>query len=164
MSIKLRVVAPEDHDFLYSVYASTRAEEMRLVDWDAARKEAFLRMQFGAQHTFYREHYPKARYQIILHDGRQVGRLYVDRRATEIRVMDIALLPAYRGRGIGSALLNTVFAEARASGLPVTIHVERFNPALRWYEALGFGVQEDKGVYLLMAWQSQRSEGEADAG
>ena len=164
MSIKLRTAGPEDQDFLYSVYASTRADEMRLAQWDIGQAEAFLRMQFDAQRAFYAEHYPNARYQIILLDDQRVGRLYVDRWESEIRIMDIALLPAYRGRGIGSTLLNTVFEEARASDLPVTIHVERFNPALRWYEALGFRAREDKGVYLLMAWQPQRSEGAAHDG
>lgn len=164
MSIDLQSVAPEDHDFLYVVYASTRADEMRLVNWDAAQADAFLRMQFDAQHAFYTEHYPNARYQIILLDGQKIGRLYVDRRASELRIMDIALLPAYRGRGIGSALLNAVFDEARAGKLPVTVHVERFNPALRWYEALGFRPLEDKGVYLLMGWQPQYSEDRAHAG
>ena len=164
MSIKLRTAGPEDQDFLYSVYASTRADEMRLAQWDIGQAEAFLRMQFDAQRAFYAEHYPNARYQIILLDDQRVGRLYVDRWASEIRIMDIALLPAYRGRGIGSTLLNTVFEEARASDLPVTIHVERFNPALRWYAGLGFRQQEDKGVYLLMAWDPQHTERTAYAG
>ena len=106
MSIELRMVAPEDHGFLYSVYASTRADEMRLANWDTRQIEAFLRMQFGAQLAFYAEHYPNARYQIILLDGQRAGRLYTDWWASEIRIMDIALLPEYRGRGIGSTVLT----------------------------------------------------------
>jgi GNAT superfamily N-acetyltransferase len=164
MSIELRMVAPEDHGFLYSVYASTRADEMRLVNWDTRQTETFLRMQFGAQLAFYAEHYPNARYQIILLDGQRAGRLYTDWWASEIRIMDIALLPEYRGRGIGSTVLHTILEEARAINLPVTIHVERFNPALRWYAGLGFRQQEDKGVYLLMAWDPQHTERTAYVG
>jgi ribosomal protein S18 acetylase RimI-like enzyme len=74
----------------------------------------------------------------------------VHRGESEIRIVDIALLPDYRGNGIGTALLRDLFSEADAAGKTVTIHVERFNPALRLYERLGFSVAEDKGVYLFL--------------
>jgi len=66
--------------------------------------------------------------------------------------MDIALLPEYRGRGVGGALLADLMAEASAGAKPLTIHVERFNRALRLYERLGFVPVADKGVYLLLQW------------
>jgi ribosomal protein S18 acetylase RimI-like enzyme len=143
---------PEDASFLEQVYASTRAEELALVDWDQEQKAAFLRMQFAAQDRYYRERYPGAKFDVILKDGALAGRLYVHRRAAEIRIMDIALLPEHRGAGIGTMLLREVMAEGARSGIPVTIHVERFNPALRLYERLGFRPIKDKGVYLLMEW------------
>jgi ribosomal protein S18 acetylase RimI-like enzyme len=128
------------------VYASTRADELAAVPWDDEAKEAFLRAQFGAQDRWWREHYADASFDVVLVDGRPAGRLYVHRGAEEIRIVDVALLPAYRGRGIGSALLREVLADGRR----VTIHVERMNPALRLYERLGFTLAEDKGVYLFL--------------
>lgn len=150
--ILLRPVDPEDSAFLFSVYASTRADEMALVAWSPAQKDAFLRSQYAAQDRFYRENYPGAVFQIILLDEKPAGRLYIHRRADEIRIMDIALLPGFRGHGTGTRLLQQVIDEGRARNLPVTIHVERFNPALRWYERLGFHLAEDKGVYLFLKW------------
>jgi imidazolonepropionase-like amidohydrolase len=47
-------------------------------------------------------------------------------------------------------LIARLLAEATAAGLPVTIHVERENPALRLYARLGFRLAEDKGVYLFL--------------
>ena len=85
-------------------------------------------------------------------NGLAAGRLYVARWPAEIRIMDIALLPAHRGRGAGTALLRDLMAEAEAAEKPLTIHVERFNPALRLYLRLGFTPIEDKGVYLLLRW------------
>lgn len=76
--------------------------------------------------------------------------LYIHRSSREHRIVDISLLPAYRGRGIGTRLLTSVIAEADSAGKPVSIHVEVFNPARRLYERLGFVQIEDKGVYLLM--------------
>ena len=150
--IALRSVEAGDAEFLYRVYAGTRAEELALVDWDEAQKGAFLRMQFTAQDAYYREHYPGAAFQVILSDGTPIGRLYVHRRPDEIRIMDIALLPAFRGRGVGIRLLGDLQAEAASAGKPLRIHVERFNPALGLYARLGFRLVEDRGVYLFLEW------------
>jgi ribosomal protein S18 acetylase RimI-like enzyme len=120
------------------------------VPWADAAKEAFLRMQFSAQDAWYHDQMPDASYQVVLVDGEPAGRLYVDRRDGEIRIVDIALLPQHRGRGLGTTLLREILAEADAAGKPVTIHVERFNRALGLYERLGFAQVDDQGVYLLL--------------
>jgi ribosomal protein S18 acetylase RimI-like enzyme len=149
-AVALRPVSPGDEELLFRVYASTRANELAVVPWDQAQKEAFLRAQFDAQARWYREHYAAARHDVVLVDGAPCGRLYVYRGDAEIRIVDIALLPERRNHGVGTALLQDLLAEADAAGKRVTIHVERFNPALRFYERLGFTVAEDKGVYLLL--------------
>jgi ribosomal protein S18 acetylase RimI-like enzyme len=149
-----RPIAPADEEFLYRVYASTREEELAPVPWDDEQKEAFLRMQFAAQHSHYQEHYADARFEIVLAGEQPIGRLYVDRREDELRIIDIALLPEHRGRGIGGRLMRPLLEEAAAGGLPVRIHVERENPAMRLYERLGFRQTGDTGVYLLMEWRA----------
>jgi ribosomal protein S18 acetylase RimI-like enzyme len=148
--IELRSVEPGDREFLYRVYASTRSEELSVVPWDHGQKDAFLRAQFDAQDRWYREHYTRASYEVVTVDGEPAGRLYLHRGESEIRIVDIALLPEHRGNGVGSALLRDLLDEADAEGKRVTIHVERFNPAQRLYERLGFCLTEDKGVYLLL--------------
>jgi ribosomal protein S18 acetylase RimI-like enzyme len=148
--LTLRPVGPRDEEFLYRVYAGTRVEELAVVPWDEAQKEAFLRLQFDAQSRWYREHYARATYEVVLVDGEPAGRLYLHRGETEIRIVDIALLPEHRGSGVGTSLLSDLLAEADAAGKRVTIHVERFNPALHLYERLGFEVAEDKGAYLFL--------------
>jgi ribosomal protein S18 acetylase RimI-like enzyme len=151
-AISLRTVTAADADFLCAVYASTRADELAVTGWTDAQKAEFCQMQFTAQDAHYRQHYPTAEFAVIEHDGTPAGRLYVDRWSKEIRIMDIALLPAHRGRGIGTQLLRALMTEAEASRKLLSIHVEKMNPALRFYERLGFKVAEDKGVYLLMEW------------
>lgn len=146
----LRPIEPGDEEFLYRLYASTRQEELAQVGWSEQQKASFLRMQFDAQSSYYREHYGEAEFSVILADDRPVGRLYVARWSDEIRIVDIALLPEHRNAGIGSALLDDLISESEESGKPLSIHVERFNPALSLYERLGFRVATDKGVYLLM--------------
>lgn len=146
----LRPAGRDDAEVLFRIYASTREEELAVVPWDASIKEAFLRMQFGAQDTYYRATYPNTSYDLIVSGDDVLGRLYVHRGERAWLVLDIALLPEHRGTGIGTHLLKQVIAEATLAGKPVQIHVERLNPARHLYDRLGFRQMEDQGVYLLM--------------
>lgn len=163
-TIRLAPIGAADEPFLFKVYASTRAEELAPTGWSEDAKTAFLQQQFTAQHEHYQTYYEGADFLLILLEQVPIGRLYVKRGKDEIRVMDIALLPEYRNLGIGSALLGELLNEGAASDKPVRIHVEKFNPALRLYERLGFYVIEDKGVYWFMEWSpnmaSQIQKGE----
>lgn len=152
--LRLRDIEHGDDGFLCQVYASTRAEELAVTGWSSEQKHVFLAQQFSAQHQHYQTHYTRAQFSIVLAGDVPAGRLYVARWPREIRIVDIALLPEFRGRGLGTRLLDAILAEGAESGKPVTIHVERFNPALRLYERLGFRETEDKGVYLLLTWTS----------
>lgn len=144
-----------DLEFLFAVYAGTRHEELAVTEWSDEQKEHFLRMQFALQHDYYRQNYPAATFEIILIDGVPAGRLYREERDGDIRIMDIALLPAFRGRGDGSRLMADLLADADARGLSVSLHVERNNPVLGCYERLGFRFVEDRGVYLFMRRMSE---------
>jgi GNAT superfamily N-acetyltransferase len=150
----LRPITPADVPFLAGVYASTRWDELAPTGWSDEEKAVFCRRQFDAQSAHYRENYPGASLQVIERDEIPIGRLYVAHWEREIRIMDIALLPEHRGAGLGTELLRGLQEEARSAGKSLTIHVERFNPALQLYQRLGFQQIEDKGVYLLMKWES----------
>jgi ribosomal protein S18 acetylase RimI-like enzyme len=152
--ITLRPIAQEDEKFLCEVYASTRVEELAQVPWSDEQKAAFLYMQFSAQHQYYQEHYPRAAFDVILVAGEPAGRLYVHRGADELRIVEIAILPAWRNKRVGTHLLGALQAEAALARKPLRIHVERLNPALSLYERLGFKMIEDRGVYLFLEWRT----------
>jgi len=155
-SIRLRPVTPDDLEFMADLYASTRSEEMRLVDWSDEEKRTFLRSQFDAQTAHYAKHYSQAE-RWIIEDGRvRIGRLYLNYRPDDLRIVDIVLVPDVRGRGIGGELLKKLLADATDSGRSVSIHVERDNPALHLYQRLGFEHVDEHGVYYLMKWTSQQ--------
>jgi len=151
-TLTLRPSEPQDRELLFRVYASTREEELRLVPWSDAEKEVFLRSQFDAQDRWWREHYDDTSWDVIEVGGRPGGRLYVSRWPKEIRIVEIALLPEFRGRGLGASLLEGLLQEGRESGRAVSIHVEQANPARRLYERLGFRPVAERGVYTLMEW------------
>jgi ribosomal protein S18 acetylase RimI-like enzyme len=146
----LRPSTLDDEQFLYRLYASTREDELAVVPWSESEKETFLTTQFNAQHTFYHQQFNEAEFLIIEQDNEPIGRLYLDHRDDEIRIVDIALLPSHRNRGIGTKYLETILEEGQGAGLPVRIHVERNNTALRLYERLGFQKVTENGVYFLM--------------
>ncbi len=81
-----------------------------------------------------------------------MGRLYLEDWTKELRIIDIALFSAYRGRGWGEAILRDLMDATARSGRALSIHVEKQNPAMRLYKRLGFETIEDKGVYDLMRW------------
>ena len=151
--ITLRPSRPEDRDFLFSVYASTRVDEMAMVPWDDAQKAGFLDQQFGAQTAYWDEQYPEAERSIVEIDGAPAGRFYVQHWPKEIRLVDIALLPAFRRHGAGTELIQRLFSEASQRNVPLTIHVEIFNPARALYERLGFSSRGERGMYMLMEWR-----------
>ena len=159
--IAFRPERPEDEPFLYRLYVSTREQEMRYVDWPDEQKVAFLRQQFGAQTYHYKTHYADADYSIILFDGAPAGRLYLNHKPADVRIMDILLAPEHRGSGIGTVLLREILEKAAAAGQSVSIHVEQDNPALRLYERLGFRQIDTFGVYLLMEWKPGTPESSA---
>jgi ribosomal protein S18 acetylase RimI-like enzyme len=153
MNLSLRPERPEDDEFLIALYAETRAAELAVTGWSESQKQAFLTSQFQLQRTHYRRYYAGAQFDVIQDQGRTVGRLYVHRGAEEIRVMDIALIPEYRNRGLGGELMQRLIAEAAATSRRISLHVEEENPAHRLYTRLGFREVERNGPYALMEWR-----------
>lgn len=149
----LRPMQADDRIFSRQVYAGTRLEEMAMLDWSADQKEAFLRMQFETQERSYRLQFPQASYEVILLEGVPAGRLITDRTPEELHIIDIALLPAFRGNGTGGGLIRRLQAEAARNGQTVRLYVETFNPTMRLYERLGFVKTADQGVYSEMSWR-----------
>jgi ribosomal protein S18 acetylase RimI-like enzyme len=154
--ISFRPITDDDQELLYRIYASTREDELAVTGWNAEQKEVFLRQQFHAQHHHYQKSYDNATFDVILFEGEPVGRLYVDRREDEHRIVDIALLTEHRGKGLGGQIMQDLLDEAAAAGKYVRIHVEKFNPARHLYDRLGFREveqAEEQPVYVLMEWK-----------
>jgi ribosomal protein S18 acetylase RimI-like enzyme len=150
-SVTLRPVLPEDEQFLYELYASVRADELAQVQWDEAQLKMFLKMQLRARDQSYLMYYPSLDDRIILLDNKRAGRLIVSRTHDCVRLVDVALLPEYRGTGIGTALIKELFAEAGETNRVVRLQVEKTNPqACRLYERLGFSITSENQTHFQM--------------
>jgi ribosomal protein S18 acetylase RimI-like enzyme len=151
--VHLEPASPADESFMYITFASTRTEELAATGWSDEQKAQFLRMQFEAQRQSYLQQVPDAEYSVVRCGEIAVGRLIIERTPTEVHIVDIALLTPFRGQGIGSVLMGRIFHEAEKAGKPVRLFVEKFNPALPWYERMGFEVVSTGPIYLEMIWR-----------
>ena len=150
--VTLRPVTDDDRAFLVDVYGSTRDEELSQVSWPEGQREAFVLMQFDAQDAEYHPRNPHGTFDVIEVGGRPAGRLYVDRRPGDIRIVDIALLPEFQGAGTGGRLISRLMDEAAGSGCKLSIHVEVHNRAAELYTRMGFLVVDEQGLYRRMEW------------
>jgi ribosomal protein S18 acetylase RimI-like enzyme len=158
--IALRPETEADVPFLRQLYISTRWEELAMVpNWSDAQKIAFLESQFVAQREHYLAYFANAAFDVLEDNGVPAGRLYLDHQDKTLLIIDIALMPDWRNRGIGTALIEAVFAEARLCGKEVSISVEKFNPAQRLYRRLGFREYAEDDVYWFMFWQPEVKPG-----
>ena len=150
--ITLRPEQPQDEDFLFELYASTRQAELDAWGWPPEMRRAFLSMQFKASQGRHLA-VPAAEFQIVMVDGVNAGRLVVHRTGGELRVVDIGLLPQFRSLGIGTALLQRVRGEAAAAKTPVRLQVLKGNCAERLYQRLGFVKTGETDLHWEMEWR-----------
>jgi len=152
--IVLRPAAATDDDFLFALFAGTRATELAGTGWPAAQQDAFLRSQFAARRRHYAQTFPDAGPAIVHCDGKPVGTLAVHRDAEEIRVVDLALQPEHCGRGLGSRLLRTLQEEARTTHRSLRLQALKTDRPARLYARLGFAPTGENGLYLKMEWRA----------
>lgn len=155
LMVTLRPVSPEDEAFLRRVYASSREEELAMMQWSPEQRAPFLAMQFEAQRTDYARRFPRAEHAVVEHDGSPVGRIWVNIDSEEIRLLDITILAGARGHGIGSFVLRGLQDRAAATRLPLRHTVVTTNlKAQRLYRRLGFSELDRTETHILMEWRA----------
>ena len=148
LAFAFRAAVPADIDFEHYLYASTR-DDLRPLGPEVF--DGLVGMQFRAQSMSLRLEHPQADRQIILVEDAPVGRLIIDSVGDHIEVIDVALLPEYRGHGIGTSVLRGVIGHADRLARSVRLHVEKQSRAVRLYERLGFTITGDVGMYFAMS-------------
>jgi ribosomal protein S18 acetylase RimI-like enzyme len=148
-----RTADPADQAFFATLYRSTRDDLLALIA-DPRYIDALVAMQQRAQVDSYRKRYPDARYEVLELDGVTAGRLVTADVAGALRVVDIAVLPAVRRRGVAGEALREVQRRAAAQGCDVTLAVRKDNAgARRLYVALGFVVEGEEAASLQLRWR-----------
>jgi len=151
--IMLGALNESDHEALFQVFVDSREDLSAVVaGWDEFNKDTFLRIQFQAQQKQYHNSFPDARFEVIVTEDNIIGHIYVASINDELRLVDVNLLPLFRNRGIGSALLRDLLDEGEYSNKRVTLHVQENNQAAHLYRNLGFLQLGENGIYQYMEW------------
>ena len=147
-------VLAKDELFLYELYATTRIDEFVMLALNEQQLHSLLHMQYEAQKRSYQIKFPQARHEIIYYEDVRIGRMMTAIQRESIHLIDISLLPDFRGKGYGTKLLKRLQSNAADQKLSVTLQVLEGNPAQRLYERCGFNVTANRLPYIAMKWES----------
>jgi ribosomal protein S18 acetylase RimI-like enzyme len=137
MATTTRQRRPDDEGLFRRLFATARSD-LQAIPLPTDALEALIDQQWRAQQSQHRAAFPTARDTVIEVDGTSVGRMLVAYLPDEVRLVDVALLPSYRNRGVGTQLIREVCEQATAKAQPVRLHVLAHGPARRLYLRLGF--------------------------
>lgn len=152
--VQLCAASEDDGEILFDLFAASRADLIASIpNLDAAQKEKFLRLQFQAQRDQYLTQFSNAQWDLVVIRGRVVGQILVAPIGDELRLVDVSLLPEFRNRGIGGALLRDLLDRAASENRCVSLHVLPSNPAIHLYWRLGFVGVGEQGPYQHMEWR-----------
>ena len=160
-TVALRPEREDDRDFRYQLFCDSRQPEFKLLLAPPVYEQVMAH-QFHAQTVSYRNQFPQARFDIIELAGRSIGRIVVDRPGAFLHIIDQAIIPELRGRGIGTAIMRVLMDEARSANIPVRLEVASENdPSARLYLRLGFVAVAHSPMYIAMEWRPEPgSDGE----
>jgi RimJ/RimL family protein N-acetyltransferase len=160
--LRLRPEGPRDQDFRFELFRNSRPPEWQMTGFEPSLLRQIMHQQFHAQTVSYRAQFPKARFDVIELDRKPIGRIVVDRPGICIHLVDQAIVPELRGRGIGTSIMTSLMNEAAQGEMPLRLKVSSDNdPSMRLYLRLGFEVSETSPMYLEMEWRGDRRQ---DAG
>lgn len=151
----LRSARDDDMPFLRRLYRHSRAAELAAVPWTPAQKAEFCDSQFMFQHQDWTARHPHGWFLVLARRGSPIGRLYLDPPGEDYHVIDIGLLPDWRGKGLGSALLGGLQRQAAREGAGVALSVLHDNHGARaLYQRLGFWAVAETPRDIAMRWSA----------
>jgi ribosomal protein S18 acetylase RimI-like enzyme len=157
--VTLRTETDADRDFRYRLFCNSRQPELALL-LPPPVFEQVMRHQFQAQTVSYLAEFPRARFDIIELGGRPIGRIIVDRPGDVVYIVDQAIVPELRNKGVGTAIMRGLMGEARAAGVPVRLMASQNDPAMRLYARLGFAaIESTTPMYTTLEWHRAAAEG-----
>lgn len=155
MKLTYRSPSKADCEILFSLYEQTRADEVSQFGWPAEQQRAFLEMQFRQREAAYKLQFPQAETKIIVENDQIAGSMTVEFSSSGISLIDVALFPDFQRKGIGSAVVGGLQAQAKKLAVPIILHVDRYNSgALRFYLSKGFEITDQSQINYTLKWNS----------
>ena len=137
----LRSAIASDFEFIWQLRVITLKEAIsQSYGWDEPTQRSYAAESLAGN--------------IVLVEGNRVGVITISDWKNQLHLTFIALLPRYRGRGLGSQLIEYAQNKAKIEHKPLSLQVLRNNSARLFYEKHGFEVCDRNGAEkLLMQWQ-----------
>ncbi|MGI8604835.1 MAG: GNAT family N-acetyltransferase [Verrucomicrobiales bacterium] len=149
--LSFRAANASDEALLFEIFASARHGHPEMEGCTAEEATTMIESDFEARQRSYAADFPGVEFMLVCSDEEPIGRLYLQRARRVIFIVDLVLLPPWRGMGLGSHLLRRLLGEARVTRRVVRLHVEKINQgALRLYSRLGFLIIDDVRTHYLM--------------
>lgn len=143
-----------DDVFHYELFVSTRIHEFMDIPLPKQQIQSLVRMQYDAQTIAYERQFPQANHELVYVGDICIGRIITDIQRESIHLVDISLLPKYRGKGYGTELMKRLQSFSMDRGLSMTLHVLQGNPAQYLYERCGFYKTAEMAPYIAMRWDN----------
>lgn len=109
-----------------------------------------LNLSMEAQVAGFRQRWDVTQVKIVTLDGTDIGWLQSFVREDALFLAQLFVDHAWRGQGIGTAIVEALIEEAGRAGRALTLGVVKTNPALRLYQRLGFRTthEDERKFYM----------------
>lgn len=154
----LRPARAEDENFLFQLFAESQ-EHLAAFKPNAELYKSLIESQYQGRKQSYLAGFSQAADAILclqdeIRGASPVGRILVDCQPERWRIIDLAVLAAQRGSGLGSWAIRLCQQRCAAAGVKLALAVKPENRARRLYERLGFRATEESLLVVEMEWDA----------
>ena len=141
MTITIRKANAVDSDFVFAIKKAAFREYVEQVwGWDETHQRELHNKRFGSQDV-----------RIIQFQGNDIGFFSTSCTADSLKVHQLFIHPEYQGRGIGSACMTSILADADIAGKAVNLQVLKINTrGIAFYQRLGFSIVDEDSTHVQM--------------
>ncbi|MGE3801483.1 MAG: hypothetical protein AB7H80_10710 [Candidatus Kapaibacterium sp.] len=157
MSISLRPVAAPDESFLFELFGAIKERDLEHTKLTRPQRRHFIRSQYDARKKHYDKFFDDAEDSLILNEKKKIGRLILQRKEEEFRIIALEILPDYNGKGVYESIIQDIQAEAEEVGKPISVQVEQLGGWFDMLSALGFEKTGETEAHYQMEWNSERA-------
>lgn len=111
-------------------------------------QNSYMLEKFQSVHAIKEQLANGYRYYFVRNEGRNLGFIAIIPHCDSMYLSKLYLYKHERGKGYSRQIINFIATQARKAGLnAIKLNVNRFNPSIRPYEALGFQrIREEKNA------------------
>jgi|GEM_PF-1344619 len=144
------------HEFLFSLFVSTRAAEMAAWGWSNPQALQFLSSQYDLQQRSYRQQFRNLKTYMICQAEQPMGVIQLEEQTNSIRIINLIIATSLQRLGIGTSVLRFLQSIAVQQRKSIELTVENTNLAKQWYIHLGFAVVSVQDWNSSMIWYPQQ--------